>query len=50
MANEGLHIKATARVRLTKIDDAGKVIGVEEHNVELTPEEAETLWHSQQQA
>lgn len=50
MANEGLPIKATARVRLTKIDDTGKVIGVEEHDVELTPEEAETLWHSQQQA
>ena len=50
MANEGLAVKATARVRLTKLDDAGKVIGIEEHEVELTPEEAETLWHSQQQA
>lgn len=50
MAIEGLPIKATARVRLTKIDEAGNVVDVEEHDVELTPEEANALWHSQQQA
>jgi hypothetical protein len=50
MASEGLQLKATARVRLTKLDESGKVIGVEEHEVELTEEEAHTLWHSQQQA
>lgn len=44
-----LNIKATAHVKLTKIDDKGNEI-VEEHDVELTQEEAEELWHSQQQA
>lgn len=50
MANEGLSLKATARVRLTKLDEAGNVIGVEEREVELTQEEANNLWLSQQQA
>lgn len=49
MANEGLNMKATARVRLTKLDEAGNVIGFEEREVELTKEEAEALWLSQQQ-
>ena len=46
---EDLHLKATARVKITKQDEHGNVIGVEEHTVELTREEAEALWHSQQQ-
>lgn len=46
---EGLHLKATAKVRLTKLDEFGKVIGVEEHEIELTKEEAEELWRSQTQ-
>lgn len=50
MANEGLQLRATARVKLTKLDENGKLIGVEEHEVELTKEEAEALWRSQQQA
>lgn len=47
---EGLNLKATARVTLTKLDENGSVVGTEEHEVELTKEEAEALWHSQQQA
>lgn len=50
MANEGLQLKATATVRLTKLDETGNVIDVEEHTVDLTEEEATALWHSQQQA
>ena len=50
MANEGLQLKATATVRLTKLDEAGNIIGTEEHTVDLTEEEANTIWHSQQQA
>lgn len=46
---EGLNLCATARVKLTKYDEAGNFIGTEEHEVELTKEEAEALWHSQQQ-
>lgn len=46
---EGLNIKATAVVKLTKLDADGKVIGVEEQKIELTEKEAEALWHSQQQ-
>ena len=49
MANEGLPIKATAHVRLTKLDANGSVISVDEQEVTLTKEEAEVLWHSQQQ-
>lgn len=43
-------LKATAIVKITKLDGNGNVIGVEEHTVNLTEEEAEKLWHSQQQA
>lgn len=50
MANEGLSLTATARVKLTRLNENGEVIGVDEHTVELTKEEAEALWHSQQQA
>lgn len=50
MSKEGLQLRATATVKLTKLDDKGNVVGVDEHIVELTKEEAESLWHSQQQA
>ena len=50
MANEGLQLKATARVKLTKLDENGNVIGVDEQEIDLTKEEAEALWLSQQQA
>ena len=46
---EGLNLKATAKVMLTKLDENGHVIGVEEHSVDLTEKEAESLWHSLQQ-
>lgn len=49
MANEGLQLKATASVRVTKLDEAGNVIGFETHEVELTREEAQALWLSQKQ-
>lgn len=49
MNMDGLNLMATAKVKLTKLDDAGNLISVEEHEVELTREEAEALWHSQQQ-
>lgn len=45
-----LPIKATAQVILTKRDEHGNVISVEEHNVTLTKKEAEELWHLRQQA
>ena len=47
---DNVKIKAQARVKLTKLDADNNVIGVEEHLVDLTNEEAEKLWHSQQQA
>lgn len=46
---EGLNLKATALVTLTKLDENGNVVGTEEHEVNLTEEEAATLWHSLQQ-
>lgn len=46
---DGLQLKATAHVKLTKVDENGNVIGIEEHDVELTEEEAKNLWHLQQQ-
>ena len=46
---EGLNLKATAQVTITKLDENGNVIGVEKHEVNLSREEAEALWHSQQQ-
>jgi hypothetical protein len=46
---EGLQLKATAHVKISKYDEDGALIGVEEHDVELTEKEAEALWHSQQQ-
>ena len=47
---DSLSLKATAKVKLTKLDEYGHIVGVEEHLVELTKKEAEELWHSQQQA
>lgn len=46
---EGLNLKATAKVTLTKLDENGQVIGVEEREINLTKEEASELWHSLQQ-
>jgi len=47
--NEGLNLKATARVTIKKYDENDNFIGTEEHEVELTTEEASNLWHSLQQ-
>lgn len=47
--NEGLNLKATARVTIKKYDENDVFIGTEEHEVELTEEEAKNLWHSLQQ-
>lgn len=46
---DGLNIKATALIKLTKLDELGKVIGVEEHEIELSEEEVKVLCPSQQQ-
>ena len=47
---ESFHLKATARVKLIKQDSiTGEILGVEEHEVTLTEEEAKELWRSQQQ-
>lgn len=43
-------IKATAHIKLTKLDAAGNIIEVKESEVPLTETEARELWHSQQQA
>lgn len=45
---EGINIRATAKVKLTKLDDNGNVVGIEEKDITLTEEEAEALWRSQQ--
>jgi hypothetical protein len=50
MAQEGLKLTATARVTLTKLDEDGNIIGVEESDVTLTEEEAHAIWQSQTQA
>lgn len=44
-----IKLMATANVKVTKLDESGKVISIEEHSLELSREEAEKLWHSQQQ-
>lgn len=44
-----LNLTAKAHVKLTKLDNNGNVLSIDEHEVELTREEAEALWHSQQQ-
>jgi len=46
---EGVNLKATAKVTLTKLDENNQVIGVEEREIDLTKEEARELWHSLQQ-
>lgn len=46
---ENLNLTATARVKLSKIDEDGNVIEVVEQEVALTEKEAESLWQSQQQ-
>ena len=46
---EGINIKATAHVKLVKLDENGQATGVIEHDVELSKEEAESLWRSQTQ-
>ena len=47
---DGIKLTAKAFVKLTKLDENGKVIDVIEQEVNLTEEEAKALWHSQQQA
>ncbi len=47
---EGLNITAKAKVKLVKLDENGNVIEIKESTINLTKEEAEALWHSQQQA
>jgi len=46
---DGLNLKAKAKVKLTKLDEYGNVLEVKEQEVDLTEEEVEALWHSQQQ-
>lgn len=46
---ESVKLNAKAKVKITKLDDAGNVIGVEEHTINLTEEEARALWDSQQE-
>lgn len=46
---DSLKLKATAEVKLTKLDENGNIIEVGTHVVNLTEEEAAALWHSQQQ-
>lgn len=47
---ENMQLRAMAHVKLTKKDEQGNIISVEERDVELTEKEAEEIWHSQQQA
>ncbi len=47
---EHFGLKAMAKVTITKTDEFGNIIGTEEHIVNLTEEEAEELWRSQQRA
>lgn len=46
---DNISLKATAKVKLTKLDEYGNVVDIEEHEVNLTEEEVKSLWHSQQQ-
>ena len=46
---EGLKLTAKATVKLTKLDENNNVVEVIEREVDLTREEAEALWLSQQQ-
>ena len=47
---EDIKLKATAKVKLTKKDDKGNIIELQEREIALTEKEAKELWHSQQQA
>lgn len=47
---DGIQLTAKANVKLTKLDDKGNIVDTIEQEVDLTREEAEALWHSQQQA
>lgn len=49
MPNEGLTLTAKATVKLTKLDEHGRIVEETEKEVELTREEVEALWRSQQQ-
>lgn len=46
---DGLRLTATAKVKLTKTDEVGNIVSIEEHEVKLTDEEAKALWLLQQQ-
>lgn len=46
---EDLKLTATAVVKITKLDENGNIIEVEERTIALTEEEAKELWLSQQQ-
>lgn len=48
--SESIRLRATANVKLTKYDEDGNVIGIEEQIINLTEQEARELWLSQQQA
>lgn len=47
--NDGLNLSAKVKVRLTKLDNNGNVVGIDEHECSLTREEAEKLWQLQKQ-
>lgn len=49
MSNSDMRLKATATVKLTKLDKDGNVVGFEERVIDLTDEEAKAIWHSQTQ-
>lgn len=46
---DGMRLKATAHVRLSKFDENGRQIEVIEQDIELTEEEAKSICQSQQQ-
>lgn len=48
MAIEGLNVTAKAHVKLVKLDESGKIISTTEQDIDLSREEAESLWRSQQ--
>lgn len=47
--SENMQLKATAHVKLTKKDEHGNIISIEEREICLAEEEAKNLWHLQQQ-
>lgn len=46
--SEPAKLKATAHVKLSVFDENGQLVRIDEHEVELTEEEAKQLWLSQQ--